>query len=108
MEYEFKIGQCFKNNHSLSLYDNLFQIINMFEYDGVKYLTYRYYNRGRKKYNISVCPDVEFREGFNFGMEEVKEFEYICPTCGQITKRENDVDAITKCDNCGGQAMLKR
>ena len=41
------------------------------------------------------------------GMVEVKEFEYICPTCGQITKRENNVDTITKCDNCGGQAMLR-
>lgn len=105
MEYEFKVGQCFKNKDNL--YDSPFKIINIFEYDGVMYLTYKHYNQGRKRYDCATCPEVEFREGFNFGMEEVKEFEYICPTCGQITKRENNVDTITKCDNCGGQAMLR-
>ena len=39
--------------------------------------------------------------------QEVKEYEYICVTCGKITKRENDVDTIIKCDNCDGQAMLR-
>lgn len=105
MEYEFKVGQKFRNEHNI--YDNSFQIINIFEHEGVKFITYKHYHPSRKKYNYFTCLEVEFREGFNFGMKEVKEFEYLCPTCGKITKRENDVDTITKCDNCGGQAMLK-
>lgn len=50
---------------------------------------------------------MNLKRGFNFGMIEIKEFEYLCPTCGKITKRENDVDTIAKCDNCDGQAMLR-
>jgi DNA-directed RNA polymerase subunit RPC12/RpoP len=104
MEYEFKVGQ--KYRYTLGG-TSTYEIIHIFEYEGVKFVTCRSHSILNKKYNFSTGLLSDFVECFNFGMIEIKEFEYLCVTCGKITKRENDVDTIIKCDNCDGQAMLR-